>query len=248
MSNKLVRYIQSFWFATCQHIRRTILFTPNSSEDRVSLQQKLLSEHRTRWLDVGSGLNMEEGFDLLDILPPPRHLPAGQRYYQLDILMASDDDISSLGSFDLIRMQHVLEHFTFEDGLIVLNRCAYLLRPDGILLVTVPDLAKYVDKYLNNSFWMWPRFTYWATKRIPLLSPDSFYFSIYCHSALSEPHKWCYDIEGLLYEINNSRCFTNAKPLSFTDPLASYPFTHNRPEEEICVVATRSPSLPLRSF
>ena len=63
------------------------------------------------------------------------------KYFQLNISKPLEtSNLKKLGKFNLIRMQHVLEHFTFEEADLVLNNCYLLLEKNGVLLISVPDL------------------------------------------------------------------------------------------------------------
>jgi predicted SAM-dependent methyltransferase len=53
-------------------------------------------------------------------------------------------------SFDGIYSEHVLEHFTLEQGRGVLAECLRILRPGGCLRLIVPDGQILVDWYLNT--------------------------------------------------------------------------------------------------
>jgi predicted SAM-dependent methyltransferase len=128
---------------------------------------------------------------------------------------------------------------TYEEGLRVLKTCADLLNEGGIILISVPDLKVHIQKYLNDEYKEWKGFGWWANKRIPEDAPNSFYFSIFAHSMPYESHKWCYDFEGLKYQLEKSDCFIDIKKLEIDDGLSSTPFTHNRPEEDVCVMAIK---------
>jgi hypothetical protein len=215
-----------------------------------AFKRKLLAEGKTRWLDIGSGNNFDEGFNSLDWLPhedlPPE---LKKRYFCANVLMLTDADYARLGKFDLIRMQHVYEHFSFEDGYLVFQACANLLNSGGYLLVTVPDLRINVKSYLGKTYPK-ERFGRFARQRIPDDAPSSFYFSVFAHSFAHSPvdstdrthrdqHKWCYDYEGLKFQLTRAGGFTNIRKLGLLDPLAYVPFTHNRPEEDVCILAQR---------
>jgi len=105
------------------------------------------------------------------------------------------------------------------------------------LIITTPDLKIHINNYLNNGYKKWNGFKWWAHKRIPMNSPMSFYFSVFAHSMPWEKHKWCYDFEGLEFLIKRSKKFKNIMELKIDDKLASVPFTHNRPEEDVCILA-----------
>jgi predicted SAM-dependent methyltransferase len=216
-----------------------------------AFKRKLIAEGKTRWLDLGCGNNFQEGFEYMDWIPH-ENLPddIAKRYHRVNVVDLTDDDIASVGTFDLIRMQHVFEHFSPEDGVTVLKSCAKLLNYGGYLLMTTPDLRINIKSYLNGTYQR-ERFGDFAEKRIPKGAPSSFYFSVFAHSfahapldesqrSIRDQHKWCYDFEGLKYQLERAGEFKNIKNLRLTDPLAHIPFTHNRPEEEVCVLAQRA--------
>lgn len=210
----------------------------------MNLKQLLTKQHKTRWLDIGCGKVSDESFFYADIFPKKKiKSKFRKRYFRLDILNACPSDIAKLGKFDLIRMQHVLEHFTFEEGKVVLKNCARLLKKDGYLLMTVPDLRIHIKKYLRNEYKTWQGFTWWALRRIPLDAPSSFYFSVFAYSIPNKPpfhdHKWCYDCEGFKYMLEKSGRFRNIREIKKNSKMASGSFTHNRPEEDLCMLAQR---------
>lgn len=204
----------------------------------MTLREKLIKENKNKWLDVGCNKNFEEGFYYLDVWPI-KNIPLKYRskYFRVNILNASNKELKILGKFDLVRMQHVLEHFSYEEGLVVIKNIVKLLKNEGILLVTVPDLKINVNKYINKKYKKWKAFKWWAMKRILSNAPDSFYFSVFAYSLPITSHKWCYDYEGLEYLLKLSGFFRKIKKIDFTDSLASFPFTHNRPEEDVCIMA-----------
>jgi predicted SAM-dependent methyltransferase len=206
----------------------------------MSLKENLIKQNKTRWLDVGCGRNFEEGFFFLDKLPKKFINPKGvDKYFKVDLLNATESQLKILGKFDFIRMQHIMEHFSLEEGGKVLRAISGLLKDDGVVLITVPDLRINVKKYISKEFKKWTVFNSWAWKVIPKDSPDSFYFSVYTHSLPVTPHKWCYDYEGLKYLLEHSGLFKKIKKIDIEDKLANVPFTHNRPEEDLCIMANK---------
>lgn len=208
----------------------------------MTLEETLISEHKTRWLDVGCGSSVAESFEGADVFPANQVREQDRdRYHQLDIVHASEQEIKALGTFDLVRSQHMLEHVTFEEAVKVFENCAKLLKPDGYMVCTVPDLRAYIQMYLNDEFKDWPEYvnTY-ARVRIPEGAPNSAYFSYYSHATANDPHKWCYDYEGLEFQVKRSGMYKNFQELKSTDALASNPFTHSRPREDVCVVAQKA--------
>jgi predicted SAM-dependent methyltransferase len=207
------------------------------------LETHLIKNNQKRWLEIGCGGTPQENFWYIDIFPEGIvDRSFRDRYSRLDIVNAREDELDKLGKFELIRMQHVFEHFTPEDGRLVLTNCARLLKQGGYILITTPDLRLHARTYLEggykNSIEM-KAFNECARRRIKEDSPDSFYFSIAAHSLLYEKHLWCYDFEGLAYMLNEAKTFCDIQEIGLEHPLASYPFTHNRPEEDVCVLARR---------
>jgi len=197
------------------------------------LKERLIKDGKTKWLEIGCGGTFDEYFTYVDLFPDTLVNKKG-KYYRLDMVNATDTALEKLGKFDLIRMQHVFEHFTPESGKVVLENCAKLLNKDGYVLISTPDLRKYIDFYKTGQ--IKEKFD-WALNRITPDSPASFYFSVFSHSLPFESHEWCYDAEGLTYQLERTGKFKNIRELALTDKLANIPFTHNRPSEEVCVVA-----------
>ena len=216
--------------------------------ERNGLKKKLLSEGRTRWLDMGSR-RFEEGFMCLDLASGEDLAPdLAERYYSANIGQLGDADREKLGQFDLVRLQHVFEHFSFEDGTDLLKFCSSLLKEDGYLLLTVPDLRIHINGYFTNYRHM-GYFVNYAQRRIPKDAPSSFLFSFHAHqfgyAPVDDPgqvHKWSYDYEGLTYQLRKVNRFKNIRLLDVLDPWASIPFTHNMPLEDLCVIAQKDPT------
>jgi predicted SAM-dependent methyltransferase len=211
------------------------------------LKQQLIQTGRTRWLDIGGTTDsFAEGFLCLNMFPAET-IPAefAEQYYYADLDHLDSLNPDDFGQFDLVRMQHVFEHFSVEEGVTLLQFCAQLLKPDGYLLMTVPDLRIHVSGYLNRYRYM-KFFSDYAKLRVPDDSPASFIFSIHAHQNGYAPegvpgqvHKWCYDYEGLRYQLEQVDAFKQFKRLDLLDPWTEIPFTHNRPLEDLCVIAQK---------
>jgi SAM-dependent methyltransferase len=208
---------------------------------RCGLRDQLVSAGQTRWLDVGGKYPPEKGFISLNLGSKPEGEPEDAPYIQADFLQMRDEDLKSLGTFDLVRLQHVFEHFSFQEGQIVLQRCAILLRPGGFLLLSVPNLRFHIAGYLIGPMWYrliypsYPNFTRWF---LPSDAPSSMTFSIFTHQG--GEHKFCYDRKSLLYSVRSVGYYENVQILSILSPLAGVPFTHNRPAEDLCLLAQKA--------
>jgi predicted SAM-dependent methyltransferase len=54
------------------------------------------------------------------------------------------------GAARAVLLEHVLEHFTLEAGLEMLEECRRLLEPGGIVRVGVPDFGRYLESYAGD--------------------------------------------------------------------------------------------------
>jgi SAM-dependent methyltransferase len=52
---------------------------------------------------------------------------------------------------DVVYSAHTLEHLSKEEGLRFLKECHRVLRPQGILRIVVPDLARFIGKYAKGA-------------------------------------------------------------------------------------------------
>lgn len=181
------------------------------------LRNFLIKSGKTKWLDIGSSL-FDEYFFCLNIHPISLVEKNFQsRYFEADILSLTNEQKEKLGKFDLIRMQHVFEHFSLEEGKIVLNTCSNLLNDGGYIIITVPDLRIHIQSYFDSYQWMKPYLEF-VQNRIPKDSPPSFIFSMYAHQGGYSPvltpgdsHKWCYDFEGLKYQVKSVQRYKNIR-------------------------------------
>ena len=204
-----------------------------------TLKEYLVNNSKIKWLDVGATDSMSEGFSACDLYPPD-NLKSSDNFFQWNAIEPLNQTTKTkIGKFDFIRMQHVFEHFTPEDGKMVIQNVFDLLEENGILLITVPDLRKFISMYKKSTIKESSQFQRWAQTRVDENAPNSFYFSVYTHSLPHQSHLWCYDKEGLKYIVENSLKNVKTKFLSVWDKRANIPFTHNRPFEDLCIIITK---------
>jgi SAM-dependent methyltransferase len=92
-------------------------------------------------LHLGCGNTHIDGFVNVDIQASPT----------VDVV----SDVKTLGQFtagtaSLIYACHVLEHFSHDEVPVVLKRWREILKPDGEIRISVPDIDKIVKVYLDN--------------------------------------------------------------------------------------------------
>lgn len=93
-------------------------------------------------LHLGCGNKIIDGYVNIDC----RHLPGVDRVEDITILRNYKNE-----SVDIIYACHVLEHFSRWKFKYVLQRWYELLKPNGILRISVPDFDKVVKAYNNGS-------------------------------------------------------------------------------------------------
>jgi len=99
-------------------------------------------------LNVGSFVNQFHGWINIDILDLHEFAKRnGYIFRQLDVrdgLPYQDETV------DIILASHFLEHLSREDGEYFLRECFRVLKPKGVIRVSVPDFKLLVQKYLKG--------------------------------------------------------------------------------------------------
>lgn len=100
-------------------------------------------------VNVGSGyprpplpwINIDNLHDQFPIgTPERREMDNEPNFVNANVIDGLPFDDSSV---DGILMSHILEHFTMNDAFLVLRHCWHVLKPGGILRISVPDPAKF---------------------------------------------------------------------------------------------------------
>ena len=232
--------MKNYLFKILYRIRFRFVYIYHNRFKTYNLEKYLLESNKLDWLDIGSSANKSNlNFEFCDLYPVEECIPEfREKYFQIDITKELSQ-APSFNQYDFIRMQHVFEHFTFEQADTVLKNCSKMLKKGGILLITVPDLDIIINLYKKNIFKENTKFYNWAIKRIEKDASPSDFFSIFTHSHLHQEHKWCYNKNGLFEKIKSSELFDTPQKINLLDSYCSIPFTHNRPEEDLCVLARK---------
>lgn len=96
-------------------------------------------------------------------------------------------------SFDGALLSHILEHFNAQDGLRLLQEAHRVLKPGGVVLVSVPDASYFRKVYPEDRNENWPRLFETTDPKNPI--PTFFQAALWFdqHSAiLTEDAVWCY--------------------------------------------------------
>lgn len=91
-------------------------------------------------LNLGSGNDIKEGFINIDI----RELPGVDLVSDIRKLPYLPESIDEINAYD------VLEHFSFKETVYILKYWISFLKPGGLIIIRVPDLAKILNKFLTG--------------------------------------------------------------------------------------------------
>ncbi|WP_455639718.1 class I SAM-dependent methyltransferase [Parabacteroides sp.] len=108
-----------------------------------------------RCLHLGCGNNLLPGWLNTDIIVPIK----GEKIY-LDAVKTYPfpDD-----SFDYIFSEHMLEHLLLKDAVCMLLECKRVLKDNGVIRITIPDMKFLLDMYLYPE--KYEEYLKWSTKR-----------------------------------------------------------------------------------
>jgi len=90
-------------------------------------------------LEIGAGKTRKTGFITCD-LSPRSHFP-----FDLRAGLPFPDR-----SIDFLYAEHVFEHFAYKELVTLLSDCYRVLKPNGVISISVPDPNLYIDAYKNN--------------------------------------------------------------------------------------------------
>jgi predicted SAM-dependent methyltransferase len=65
--------------------------------------------------------------------------------------------------FDYIFSEHMIEHISREDGLLMLNECFRVLKPNGKIRISTPNLSFLVELYQSDKSTLQLEYIKWAT-------------------------------------------------------------------------------------
>lgn len=125
---------------------------------RRALKEISVLKRPGRLLEVGSatGFFLDEarrfGWEVMGIEPSRWAADYARCNFNLDIIVKSIEDATPpKGYFDAVVMLDVLEHLT--DPKAVLKKIRRLLKDDGILYITTPDIESITSRIFRNRWW-----------------------------------------------------------------------------------------------
>jgi predicted SAM-dependent methyltransferase len=124
-----------------------------TSIDRAIIQS-YFAERNIRKLHIGCGESILDGWlnsDLFQHSSSILHLDA------TDVFPFAND------TFDYIYSEHMIEHISYSHGLAMLRECNRVLKNNGTIRISTPNLQFLIDLYRNNKSELQMEYIKWAT-------------------------------------------------------------------------------------
>lgn len=88
---------------------------------------------------------------------------------------------------------HFIEHLAFEDGIIFLKRCYMMMKKNGIIRLTFPDMELWIKQYYENNIDFFNKYKsfYFPTRDVKTKG------EIFMSQVHGSGHKWNYDFESM---------------------------------------------------
>jgi len=112
-----------------------------------------LTTHAVRKLQIGSGLNILEGWLNSDLNPSADAVSVD----------ATKTFPFVEGSFDYVYSEHMIEHIDYKTGVQMLAECYRVLGPGGKVRIATPDLAFLIELYRKSKTALQKAYINWAT-------------------------------------------------------------------------------------
>jgi predicted SAM-dependent methyltransferase len=122
--------------------------------DRKFAKQYIL-QSQVRKLHLGCGWNLLPGWLNMDYLPLCRealYLDVRQPFFFLD------------ESFDYIFSEHMIEHMSYHDGVNMLTECYRVLKRNGKIRISTPDLAFLINLYRPDKSSLQREYIAWSNR------------------------------------------------------------------------------------
>lgn len=116
-------------------------------------------------------------------------------------------------SVDGVLLSHVLEHFDAQDGLHLLIECYRVLKPGGIVLISVPDASYFRKVYPEDRNENWPALfeTTDPKNTIATFFEAALWFNEH-KAILTEDAVWCYLTRAGFRDVSACNHFTVGDP------------------------------------
>ncbi|MBO0719356.1 MAG: methyltransferase domain-containing protein, partial [Blastocatellia bacterium] len=120
------------------------------------LIERYFSSHEIRKLHLGCETHVLDGWLNSDLFP------GSEIVLQLD---ATEPFPFGDEEFDYIFSEHMIEHITYSQGLQMLFECYRVLKNNGKIRISTPDLAFLIDLYNEEKSYLQKDYIKWSTDR-----------------------------------------------------------------------------------
>jgi predicted SAM-dependent methyltransferase len=119
-----------------------------------SIVEHYFAENEITKLHLGCGSELLEGWLNSDLSP------SSNRILRLD---ATDPFPFPDETFDYVFSEHMIEHNSYSNGLAMLNECYRVLKDNGKIRISTPDLSFLIDLYNQDKSVLQREYIEWAT-------------------------------------------------------------------------------------
>jgi predicted SAM-dependent methyltransferase len=98
-------------------------------------------------------------------------------------------------SVKYVYASHFIEHLTFQDGIAILQRCYKVMKKDGVIRLTFPDMELWINNYYENDLKFFERYRSLSLpgeKAVAVTKGEIFMSQVHGWG-----HKWAYDFESM---------------------------------------------------
>ena len=120
------------------------------------VKKRYLASNKIKKLQLGSGPTSFDGWLCTDIAP------TSDRVVYLDATKPFPFDN---GTFDYVFTEHLIEHISWHEGLLMLQECRRVLKPGGTIRIGTPDLEVLIGLCSRNGDPLNERYIKWITNR-----------------------------------------------------------------------------------
>lgn len=171
------------------------------------LIRNYLRGHSTRKLHLGCGHNSLDGWLNSD------HRPKSRNILRLDVTkrFPFEDNL-----FSYVFSEHMIEHLTYTQGSRMLKECHRILKPNGRIRISTPDLSFLLGLYGEDRSDLQERYIEWATKTHVKDAPYCDATFVINNFVRDWGHKFIYDEPSLRFALAKAgfseivRCEFNA--------------------------------------
>jgi predicted SAM-dependent methyltransferase len=103
-------------------------------------------------------------------------------------------------TLDLVYHSHMLEHLTYQEGIVFIAECLRVLKPGGTMRILVPDLELWINAYTNNNTFFFNQYRNYGgiDKEIYVTKAAVFMGMLHNHE-----HRCGYDYESLKWLVEH---------------------------------------------